>query len=780
MALPLNQLGIKSYSQIKPSVPQVQDGNDVNFGMPQDGLEIPQNTGIKPAIPLDQLNIKSYRDIDTPAAPMAAPITDEGASQEISSEKPTYDGENPAAAFAKNSVAGFVGGIPDIGVGVHNLVASKDNQWPGVTDMISNAIDKATGGYTKDTGAMSKHSARFLSSLFGGGAAGKAIQAVGAANKLGKASSATEKTGSFIANNLGLTSPSVKNISAGLAGGAAVGASEIADLPIYAEIPAVIGAFVLGGKLGGKASGAFRDSEMLKPLFEKIPGLQKFIQKQNYEDLAKNINPEAIGDLLKTSLIDKEISFLTEKTLSEIPEKIRVKLKDNPALLNDQEVEYVVEKGMKDFTSQIEKIEKEFDISLTAGEYTGSPKIIAKEDALANKPNIEVFDIATKNRKAKLSKSLEKISNDLSSESTDPEKLGQIIAKEVDSVYSSAEKLRSDNWNERFGAVIDEPIFPITNYQNKLKEFAKLRPDSEGFKVAIRTAKERLNDGIQYEKSISPKRMNDILVGMNQDIRRFPQQTFARKQMNELKASLEKDMDVSIANPSTAEQASLIREARAGYAEDSKILDQIDESILFKKIGEESLLVPEKIAKSLDVMPASQLKLTFDALKRSDKYHEVIPQIQKHYLENAIKAATKTGSDSFNPRIFLDKLPKKAEFDVIFGGTKAYTEIKDLSVLLHRMVKFQPSRSNSKTAQRAQADRGDLEEGLSEAALDATKGKFSGTLSFLKDQFARLGSYDKTVAELLVSPQHRKNILDEVGKSNNKRPVLAALAQALR
>ncbi len=757
--------------------------------------------GVEKPVPVAESNLAKARSLGGEVLEEMEPDSDQSPPENRRNHaQHEYTGENPVASFAKNAAAGLVGGIPDIGVGIHNLVSKEENQWPYVTDTISKAVDKVTGGYTKDTDPYSKHAAQFLFSLFGGGAAGKAVQAVGAAKKLGAASGAAEKTGKFVANNLGITNASTKNVSAGLAGGGAIGLAEQVDLPIYAEIPAVIGAFVLGGKFGGGAASKIKDSEMLKPLFEKIPGLEKFLQKQNYQELASKIDPEAISDLLKTSLINKEAEFLTQKTLSSLPEEIQGKIKHNPALLNDQEVSLVVEKGMKDFTDQIGTLEKEFGISLTSGEYTGSPKIIAQEDALANRPHIEHFDKAMQNRKTKLTQRIEKIQNDLSSAASNSEELGKKIAHEVESVYSSLKKMRSNNWNKNFGEIADREIIPIPKYISKLKEFSKLHPDNEGNQVAISASKKRLSAGLiknktelkidkdlmlkevssQIDANISPRRVNDILVGMNESISRFPNETFSRKQMLDLKGALEADLKNAAENVLTKDQASMVSKARAAFAEDSKLIEDLDKSILFNKVGEEVLTVPEKIAQYLDNMPASQLKLTFDALRRSSSHQEVIPQIQRYYIENAMNAATKGGSDTFNPRIFMEKLPKKAELDVILGDTAAYQEIKDLSVLMRRMAKYQPSRSNSKTSQREQSIRNDLEEGVSKVAVDAAKGDISGSiLNFIGNQYSKLGSRDKVMSELLLSPEHRKNILSEVGKSGKRRPLMAAFSQAL-
>lgn len=705
--------------------------------------------------------------------------------------KHKYTGENPVSAFAKNVGAGAIGVLPDIAIGINNAQASTGRpqfdietgeefpaaqEVPYVTDIISDKIDKATSGYTKDTGAMSKHAGRFLGSLFGAGWTGKAIEAVGAAGKLGKASGAAESAGSFVANKIGITNPSVANVSAAVAAGSAEGLIEENNIPMQYRLPLVLGSFILGHGMGNKVSAKFKDSETLKPLFDRIPGLQKSINKGHYEDLAKNIDEGALGDLLKTSLIEKETEFLTKKTLSELPTEIRSKIENNSALLTDAEVDQVIQKGMSDFTSQIDRLEKEY-FPLTTGEYTGSPKIIAKEDALANKPNVDNFDIALKDRKNKISKRIEKIKNDLSLKASTPEDLGNKIAKEVDSVYQDAHKMRTDNWNKGYGKAVDEPILPIDDFKNKLQEFAKLRPDTEGNIVAIKAAKRRLNDGIAYEQKISPKRYNDILVGLNEEIRRFPDKTFSQKQMLELKAAAEAGLDKAIQNAATQEQASIIRNVRSQFAEDSKIIDQLDDSILFSKINKDSLKIPEKIAQSLDNMPSSQLKLTFDALKRSSNYQEVIPEVQRYYIENAFKAATKDGPDSFNPRIFMDKLPKKAEFEVIFDGTNAYQEIKDMSVLFKRMRKFQPSRSNSKTAQRAQADRGDLEE-VAEAASKVASGDWVASLKSLL-KVGSGSSYDRKVADLLISPSDRKRILDQVGKpKNNKKTAVTIQASS--
>lgn len=706
-----------------------------------------------------------------------------------------YTGENTASSFVKNIAAGAVGSLPDMAIGISNMTTTSGRptydpdtgeEFPAhdpiklnVTDKISNSIDKATSGYTKDTGSINKHAGRFLGSLFGTGYVGKGVQALGASGKLGNASGAVEKTGSFVANKLGITNASAANVSGALAGGAAAGLSEENDLPAAVQIPFILGSFILGSK-GGDAISKLKDSKTLKPLFDQVPGLQKAISKGHYEDLAKNINPEDIKGLFKNSIIEKETEFLAEKTLSELPKEIRLKIEKNASLLTDSEIDLIANKGMKDFTNHIEALEKEY-FPLTTGEYTGSQKIINKEDALANKANVDNYDIAMTNRKSKITRRLEKMKHELSSESVSREELGEKTAKAVEGIYSDAYKIRSDNWNSGHGKFLDEKILSVSEYHNKLKEFAKLRPDTEGNKVAINAARSRLKDWKEgltdgrkgYEREISPKRFNDILVGLNEEMKRFPDKSFSRKQIAELKLALENDLTKNIETAATQEQGNILRNTRAKYKEDSQIIDQIDESILFSKINEESWKVPEKIAQSLDNMPASQVRLTFDALKRSPKHHEIIPDIQRYYIERALEEATKNGSDSFSPAMFLKRLPKKAEFDVIFEGTNAYQEIKDMSVLLKRLKKFEPSRHNSKTEQRRQADRGDLEHAAS-AIESAAKGDWLSTLKKAID-IRQGSSYDKKIAEILISPEERRNVLSQVGKKKTSPMKAVAL-----
>jgi hypothetical protein len=220
--------------------------------------------------------------------------------------------------------------------------------------------------------------------------------------------------------------------------------------------------------------------------------------------------------------------------------------------------------------------------------------------------------------------------------------------------------------------------------------------------------------------------------------------------------------------------AQKVQKARAAYKADSQLIDQIDESILFSKIDKESLTVPERVAKALENMEPSQAKLTIDALKRSENYGEVIPQVQRHILEQAVKAATKNGVENFNPRLFLQNLPEKATFDILFEGSQAYKEIRDMSVLLKRLWKYEPTRGNSKTAQRQQADRGDMD--ILKAGVDASQGKWLKAFSSLGEKISL--ENPEQIAEMLIDPVKRQKILKYVGKNPDKSGLLPSFGKA--
>jgi len=141
-----------------------------------------------------------------------------------------------------------------------------------------------------------------------------------------------------------------------------------------------------------------------------------------------------------------------------------------------------------------------------------------------------------------------------------------------------------------------------------------------------------------------------------------------------------------------------------------------------------------------------------------------------------LQAATKNGADTFNPRIFLDNLPKKPEFDVIFQNKKAYQQIKDISVGLKRISKFQPMRYNSKTAQRLQADEDSLGDSV-KIAKELSKGKFSVLWDKIKN--ATKNSYNQRIAEIMLSPIERDEVLKLVGKETEKNNTASYVSRAI-
>lgn len=704
--------------------------------------------------------------------------------------------------FVNEAVAGAAGALPDlVGLGVNaaKYVGSKftnsdPNYVNSVTEKISNYLNSSIPENQR-LGNVSKHMTRFISSLFGVGYAGKAIEGVGKAAQAIKGLSGTgkavEKTGSVLSKHLGMTEPSLKNIGAAGAAGATAGLSENIGLPTYLEIPAVLFAFMFGGGAGNKVS------KILKPLSEKVPGLENFLKNQNYENIAKQINPDYMKDLFKSAILDGD-EGLKNQVYSKLPKELRKKVVEAPETLTDSEMNSVIGISAEDYMNYISSIEKKMGISLTTGEYTSSPKILATEDYFANNPNIDSIDNFTKNRRFKIYQELEKLKKSISNRDVDSMSLGENVYKDVKKIQKDAEEVRRKNWSKNFGHQIDEEIIPIPNFLDKLEEYAKLNGDSEGERISKKLANDQLKRlKVKVEKAepeefnqnksldtkdfknslesgelktktneevlVSPKRINTILAGLYEDLSRLPHKTFSKFQVKNLKESLDRDLDIAAAENKYALK---VRIARDAYRKDSEFIEKINESILFNKINKDSLNVPERVAKSIENMDFSQLKYTIEILQRLNENSHVLPDLQKYYLDKALKESIKNGVENFSVKTFFKKLPEKKVLDLIFGDSHVYDKFKDISLLLKRIARYEPQRKGSHTAQRLQVESNMVENKLEDLAFNAginvAKGKFAGAFSLIGEALGKKTSSEKekAIVEILLSPEKRQQILE--------------------
>jgi hypothetical protein len=158
-----------------------------------------------------------------------------------------------------------------------------------------------------------------------------------------------------------------------------------------------------------------------------------------------------------------------------------------------------------------------------------------------------------------------------------------------------------------------------------------------------------------------------------------------------------------------------------------------------------------------------------------------MPEVQQFVVSQALKAATKNGIENFNPRIFLQNLPEEKTFNLLFEGSSALKEIKDISVLLRRIWKFEPQRKGSPTAQRLQADRGDIEDSFYSAGLSLAKARVPTAASTIAEAVGKKNSSaaEKLIAEILISPEGRQEILKFVENPKELMKWKAAAAQEL-
>lgn len=751
-----------------------------------------------------------------------------GESFDSKIEQLTSPNLKSTASMVKNFAVGRYTPLADLGVATFNAGTSlselirgtmfdekaptakeakeRSLQLPYPSDVTSEAIDYATGDFTKDQSAYEKYLPQFFSGIFGIAKQGRQIQGLG--KKVN--SEKLDKVGQFIEKKMGLTGYTGKNVGAAAGGGLALSKAHDEKLEPIVELPLVLGSFILGGKLGGKLDSRLKmNTGLLSELAEKIPGLKQYFKRADYSKLAESIDVDSVSKVIESSIMNKELQFMSEKTFSKLPQEIQAKIIENPNLLTEAEVRKVAKLGQADYDIYTKELEKKWKIPLTAGEHTGAAEIMAKEDYLANKSKINTFDKNMATRKQNIVRGVEEIKQSLSSKNLDNEELGKSLTNQVNYVYTQARKVRSENWKNIWKGLEDKPSIKIENYVNKLKEYSQFKPDNTGLKTASEVANERLkglteqrpsyamnDEGIPlFDKKsmkgvvateVSPSRFERIMEGMTEKVNSLKEKTFSRMQVSELKGELMKDLDVAAEAEAIGSRvgsdASTIKKARDQYKQDSKFIDSLGESILSDAIDNAGRVIPEKMVQMLDKLPSSQLKATFDVLRNSPKYAEIMGDVQAHFIHKALKAGLgHKGVDHFSMDAFLKALPEQSASNVIFEGTKAKEEMKEIVFLVNRIARRGAVRGNSKTAQRFDAKETSIEDNIVESGEKALKGQ---GISAVKNFFSNLSSgggskEEKVIAEILTDPEQRHLILKEVGKMRENR-LLAYIVNHLR
>jgi len=665
------------------------------------------------------------------------------------------------ANAVKNVVAGGIAGIPDIAVQVYNALKNKDSpKTELIADRISHLVDTATLGYTKDASEANKHFGRFLGMVFTPKILGKPLEMLSNAVPSSKI---LEKTAKGV-KHLGFNEVNPHTASAAVAG-AGVEAVGHDELPASLLLPLQIAAMAVGGKIPNTFN---------NDLFNKSKAVSTYFDKHLSKEIIKDITPEAIENTLRNAIYEKETEFLSQKVLSELSPEVREKVTKSPYSLSDEEMKGIIEKSTQDYFDYFGHLEKKYDLPLSLEQLTESPKLKAKADSYANK-QIEDFDLHSANQKRRILANVEKIQSKIQDSPTNKESIGETIGKEVESIYKNAEGLRRENWNKVFGKVSEEPLFELTSYRAKLKEFNELPHDNLGNEIASNVAKKRL-EALEYAQKVSPKRFNDILVGLTEKVRSLGEGTFSRKQISELKGSLLEDLETAIQTEVSSGNATLIKKAREQYRADSEFIEQLNDSFLFSKIDQETLTIPERITKALEKMEVSQLRLTMEALKRSENYGIILPQLQRYYIENALTKATAKGVENFNVNLFIKSLPEKEARQIIFSEDQQ-KNISELMSLMNKIAHHGAKRGGSPTAQRAMLEVDDFSEIVSKAPSFLAKNLFK---EVWKDSFGKAGTNYSKRSQLIIDPKHREHILSKVGKTNPNSPNLAAIIAQLK
>ena len=734
-----------------------------------------------------------------------------------------------AASMAKNYAVGRYTPLEDLGIAAFNAGTSlydlakgtffsdektptadktkeKSLKLPYASDLVSEVIDYATSGLTEEESAYEKYLPQFVAGIFGIARQGRKIQDF--AKKID--SQKLDKAGQFIEKKLGLTGYTGKNVGAAVGGGLAISEAHKEHMDPIIELPLVLGSFILGGKLGGKLDTQLKlDKTLLGSLAEKIPGLKQYLKRADYSKLAESIDVDSLGKVIESSIMNKELQFMTENTFSKLPQEIQAKIIENPNLLTEEEIRTVAKLAQSDYDIYTKELEKKWRIPLTAGEHTGSAEIMAKEDYLANKSNINTFDKNMINRKQNIVRGVEKIKQSFSSKNLDNEELGKSLSNEVNYVYTQARKIRAENWKNIWKGLEDKSVIKIDNYVNKLKEFSQFKPDNTGLKTAAEVARERLagltetrpsykttdSDIPLFEQKgtrdvivteISPSRFEDIISGLTEKVSSLKDRTFSKAQASKLKGELMKDLDITVEAEAggirSGQDASIVKQARDQYKQDSEFIDSLGDSILSDTIDTAGRVVPEKMVQMLDKLPPSQLKSTFEVLSNSPKYAEVLGDVQAHFIHKALKAGLgHKGVDHFSMDAFLKALPEQSALNVIFEGNNAQEEIKEIMFLVNRIARRGVVRGNSKTAQRLDAKETSIEDNIMESGEKALQGH---GVSAIKNFFSNLSSgggtkAEKVLSEILIDPEQRHLILKEVGKQKENR-FLALLANYIK
>jgi len=335
---------------------------------------------------------------------------------------------------------------------------------------------------------------------------------------------------------------------------------------------------------------------------------------------------------------------------------------------------------------------KETDLDALIGQRIGSADVSAIETQAARGITGKDLVIAdTNSRLRTLSKFLTKTMNKIHPDRVTSKSVGDSIVRGTHNAVKIA-KMRRDAFAQRDYGEFRKlggtgSIIPVKNFQNKLKEITDdVAVGDKGEKFARRAL--RLLDNQMKNGKITAEQLrkyrssfSDAAKGTGNLWKDIADANTTRIGREVMKA-IEKDFDDAVKLLGQGKQqnvAKALKTANDNFAKNSKLIDDIEESVLGKLVGKpgKQQISDSQVAKKLIASPSEEIKAAFKILPSFRQQ-----QVKRFILENAVNKAT--GKDPF--RLITEKdfktetvfkeIAKIGNLRDVFSGPQAREELR--------------------------------------------------------------------------------------------------------
>jgi len=294
----------------------------------------------------------------------------------------------------------------------------------------------------------------------------------------------------------------------------------------------------------------------------------------------------------------------------------------------------------------------------------------------------------TNTRLISLTKSLSKTMQKIHGKRTTPRSVGESIERGTKNAVKIAQMRRSAfaqrDYNEfrRLGG--EGPIIPVKNFTSKLQEITKdaaVGDKGERFvRRVIRLLDKQAKNGKITAEQLRKYRsdFSDAAKGTGNLWKDIPDANTARIGREVVKA-IESDFDDAVRILGQGKQqnvANALKKANDNFAKNSKLIDDIEDSVLGKLVGKDQFSHSE-IARKLISKPSEEIQTAFNILSKARQQ-----EVKRFILENAVNKATGgkplrliTEKD-FTPEKVFGELRKIENIKSIFKGPEAREELR--------------------------------------------------------------------------------------------------------